>query len=65
MEIPEKSRLEKARENLMKRLPFEVIRKVDKYRNYNMEQYLQLVDRLELLGILLLESYIFNQRDTT
>jgi len=65
MEIPEKSRLEKARENLMKRLPFEVIHKIDKYRNHNMEQYLQLVDRLELLSILLLESYIFNQRDTT
>jgi hypothetical protein len=65
MERVKKSRLEKARERLMERLPFEMICKIGKYRNFNMEQYLQLIDKLEGIGLLLLESYVFNQRDTS
>jgi len=65
MEKPDKHRLDLARERLMKRLPLKQVRKIAKYRNYNMEQYLQLIDKLERLGLLLLESYIFTKTDTS
>jgi len=55
----------KSKEKLMKILSFDKIRKIPKYRNFKMAQYLILIDKLELLAILLLESYIFIQNDTT
>lgn len=56
-----KDRLERAKEKLMKKIPFEFVTKIPKYRSFNMAQYLQLVDKLESIAILLLESYIFTQ----
>lgn len=61
MSKPEKHSLEQAREKLKKMLPIEKIRQIPKYRNFNMEQYLQLLEKLEVLSVLLLESYIFTQ----
>lgn len=55
----------KSKEKLMKILSFDKIRKIPKYRNFKMAQYLTLIDKLELMAILLLESYIFIQNDTT
>lgn len=54
----------KSKEKLMKILSFDKIRKIPKYRNFKMAQYLILIDKLELMAILLLESYIFIQNDT-
>ncbi len=58
-----KDKLAKARERLMQQLPIEKVRKVAKYRNLTMEQYLILVDKLEILAITTLESYIFDLND--
>ena len=63
MILPDKNKLEEARERFMKRFPIDRIRKIKKYRNLSNQQYLQLIHNLEKLGILLLESYIFTLND--
>ena len=55
----------KSKEKLMKILSFDKIRKIPKYRNFKMARYLILIDKLELMAVLLLESYIFIQNNTT
>ena len=65
MERADKSKMALAREKLMKKLPYSAILKIKHYRNFTMEQYLQLIDKLELLAVLLLESYIFTQNNST
>ena len=64
MKKPDTTRLEKAKQELMKRLPLEKIRQIPKYRNYKMEQYLQLIDNISDMAIILLESYIFTENNT-
>lgn len=54
----EKHRIEKARESLLKRLSLKEIRKIPKYRKVTMAQYLKLIDKLEALGLYIIESYI-------
>jgi len=65
MSKPDKHRLEKAREKLMKSLTLESLRKIPKYRYLNKVQYLMLIDKLEELGLFILESYIFTKNDTS
>lgn len=65
MKKPEKQSLEQARAKLKKMLPFEKIKQIPKYRNFNKAQYLQLLERLEVLSVLLLESYIFTQNSAS
>ncbi len=60
---PSKSRLTKAKERLMARFPIDTIRRIPKYRNLNNDQYVLLIDKLERLAIILLESYIFTLND--
>lgn len=59
------NRIEQARKRLMKRFPIEKIREIPKYRNCNEAQYLHLIEKLESIAVLLLESYIFTQSNTT
>ena len=54
MTQPDKNRMEEARERFMKRFPIDRIRKIKKYQNLSNEQYLELIHKLEKLGILLL-----------
>lgn len=54
----EKHRIEKAREKLLKVLPFKRIRKISKYKNLTLEQYLRLIDRLENLSLFIIESFL-------
>jgi len=56
-----KNRIEQAHKRLMKRFPIEKIREIPQYRNCNTEQYLKIIEKLESIAILLLESYIFTQ----
>lgn len=63
MTQPDKNRMEEARERFMKRFPIDRIRKIKKYQNLSNEQYLELIHKLEKLGILLLEWYIFTLND--
>lgn len=63
MTQPDKNRMEEARERFMKRFPIDRIRKIKKYQNLSNEQYLELIHKLEKLGILLLEWYLFTLND--
>jgi len=54
----------KAREKLRKTLSIQEIRKIPKYMNINTAQYLQLINNIECLAILMLEAYVFIQNDT-
>jgi hypothetical protein len=56
---------DKAREKLMERLPIEKLRQIPKYRNLNHEKYLELLDKLEILALSMLEFYKLNKNDTT
>ena len=56
-------RLEKARKKLMSLLPLEKIQQIQKYKALNREQYVQLIDKLETLGLLLLEAYLLSERN--
>jgi len=53
--------LEKARQKLMNAFPLERLKQIPKYRDCTKTQYLQLIQKLEILGLLLLESYIIHQ----
>ena len=61
---PNKNKLQEASKKLREKLSFEKIRKIPKYRNFNKAQYLVLINNIERLAILLLESYIFTKSDT-
>ena len=63
MILPDKHKLEQARERFMQRFPIDRIRKLKKYRNLSDQQYIKLVNNLEIIGVLLLESYIFTLND--
>ncbi|MBD3638802.1 MAG: hypothetical protein HUJ25_15725 [Crocinitomicaceae bacterium] len=65
MTKPDKTKLQAASKKLRETLTFERIRQIPKYRNFKKEQYLQLIENIEDMAILLLESYIFIQNDTT
>ncbi len=58
-------RIDKARVRLMELLPLERIRQIPKYRNFKKAQYLELINKLENLSVLLLKSYIFAQKQQT
>lgn len=64
MEKISKNKLANAREKLRKTLTIEKIRKIPKYMNLNAAQYLQLINNIECLAILMLEAYVFIKNDT-
>jgi hypothetical protein len=65
MDKPRENKLQKASKKLRESLTLEKIRKIPKYRNINMAQYLELISKIENLAILLLEAYIFTQNNTS
>jgi hypothetical protein len=65
MDKPRENKLQIASKKLRESLTLEKIRKIPKYRNLNMAQYLELINKIENLAILLLEAYIFTQNNTS
>ncbi len=57
--------MQEAAKKLREKLTFDKIRKIPKYRNFKMAQYLDLINKIEKLSIILLESYIFRQNNST
>ena len=65
MSVPQKNAMKAAAKRLREVLTYERIKSIAKYRNFNMAQYLELVNKVEEFGILILESYISNQNNIT
>lgn len=65
MDKPNQNKMQQASKKLRESLTFEKIRQIPKYRNFSMAQYLNLINNIEDLAVLLLESYIFTQNNTT
>lgn len=58
-----KDKLNKAKGKLKEILSFDRIKKMPKYRNFNMEQYLLLIDNIESYCKIFFESYIITKLD--
>ncbi len=65
MEKEINNKMQEAAKKLREKLTFDKIRKIPKYRNFKMAQYLDLINKIEKLSIILLESYIFKQNNST
>lgn len=55
--------MKSAREKLRKRLPIERIRQIEKYKEITQQQYVELMNRLEHLAIVLLDFYVKSKRE--
>lgn len=53
-----KHQIEQAKEQLRTVLSFEYITAIPKFKNYTVEQYENLVSNIELLSLVLIESFI-------
>jgi len=51
--------IEEATERVRKRLPFEKIRCISKYRDLSPEDYEKLIKNSETIALLILKAYIF------
>lgn len=60
MKEPKKFRLQKAKENLLKKLPLKKIKQIPKYKNLTMEQYLRLIDKLETMALFVIDNFLEN-----
>lgn len=58
----DKDKIQQAANKLRERLTFDEIRKIPKYCNFKDEEIKKLLENLEFLAIILLESYIFRGR---
>ena len=65
MDKDKASKMQIAAKKFRESLTFEKIKKIPKYRNFKMAQYLNLLNNIEDMAILLLESYIFTQNNTS
>lgn len=61
MKSERKVKIQKAKEAFMKSFTFKKFKQISKYRNCKMDDYLSYVEKMEVLAVLLLESYIFEQ----
>lgn len=55
-------KVESAKNELIRKLPVKQIRKIKKYKNITKEQYLNLINKLERIALLLLDSTVFNKK---
>ncbi|MFT5819317.1 MAG: hypothetical protein ACI8ZM_000540 [Crocinitomix sp.] len=55
--------MESAREKLKQRLPIERIRQMEKYKEITEKQYGELMNKLEILAISLLDFYVKSTRE--
>lgn len=65
MTKPNAHRLEKAGKRLRETLTIDKIRQIPKYRDISTAQYLRLINSIEKMAVLLLDSYCFIENDTS
>lgn len=60
-----KDKIYQAKQKLRETLSFEKLKEMPKYRNLTKDNYGTLIDNIEVLTFLILESYIFIQNNTS
>lgn len=63
MKLSDPSKIQQAQKAFKKRFTFKDFKAIPKYRNCKRKEYVKYLQNIESLALLLLESYIFNQRN--
>ncbi|QGY45858.1 hypothetical protein GM418_19920 [Maribellus comscasis] len=62
MEERENKNIEEATERVKKRLPFEKIRSIPKFKDLSLEDYEKLMKNTETIALLILKTFIFKNK---